>query len=512
MKAKILLIISTVREALHPPQKIAPFILKGIIALGITLAIVNFFGFRNLWLDEAMLALNIKMHSILELLEPLDYGQVAPIGFLLIEKFFAHLLGYTDWSMRILPLLFYFWAVYITYLVSLELIKDRVFALFAAALFSTSWNILYYSSEVKQYMGELSMGLFIVFLALKLSDTKTSKGYGYYAILGSITVWFSHVAILFISTSAVFLVLKARGRQILKPLFLVIASWFISFLVYYLLFIHDHPTKGFMINFWANLGAFMPQNIASPSFFKDLFEKIQIALVLLTHSNWLRPLFAFLTLVGIFFLSIKKPSALWLLLGPVIIHLGLAYLKMYPFHSRLVLYQVPLCVILVSAGAYLLFAQRKTLPPLITILVLPLLIINNFFSIQEHAFPMKNEEVKPALRYLNENIEEEDVLFIDDFARAGYAFYLPYFPKIKNLKTEQMVTGICHGDSCTFTKGSLNQLDRKVWVLTTNLFSRAGRTRKEKLRETFEFFHKQGYELEISKNFHGASIHKFTKK
>ncbi|MBK8875589.1 MAG: hypothetical protein IPN13_17395 [Bacteroidetes bacterium] len=62
----------------------------GFIVVGVGLSILNFMNFRSLWLDEAMLALNIVNKSAMELLQPLDYNQVAPIGFLLIEKCFCN--------------------------------------------------------------------------------------------------------------------------------------------------------------------------------------------------------------------------------------------------------------------------------------------------------------------------------------------------------------------------------------------------------------------------------------
>ena len=43
--------------------------------------------------DEAFIALNIRGRSFVELLAPLDLNQVAPLGFLLLEKLAVRLLG-----------------------------------------------------------------------------------------------------------------------------------------------------------------------------------------------------------------------------------------------------------------------------------------------------------------------------------------------------------------------------------------------------------------------------------
>ncbi len=66
--------------------KILEYILMTFIIMGVGLAVINFLEFRSLWLDETMLARNI-IKPINELFKPLDYIQVAPIGFLLVESF-----------------------------------------------------------------------------------------------------------------------------------------------------------------------------------------------------------------------------------------------------------------------------------------------------------------------------------------------------------------------------------------------------------------------------------------
>jgi len=72
------------------------WIVLGFIMIGIGLSIINVLHLRSLWLDEAMLALNIINKPVVELLKPLNFNQVAPIGFLKIEKIFTILFGNTE--------------------------------------------------------------------------------------------------------------------------------------------------------------------------------------------------------------------------------------------------------------------------------------------------------------------------------------------------------------------------------------------------------------------------------
>ncbi len=68
-------------------KRVFHVLLYSITLLGISLAIYQFFYNRSLWNDEAALALNIIDKSFSQLLQPLDYKQVAPIAYLFVEKF-----------------------------------------------------------------------------------------------------------------------------------------------------------------------------------------------------------------------------------------------------------------------------------------------------------------------------------------------------------------------------------------------------------------------------------------
>ncbi|MCI0553542.1 MAG: hypothetical protein L0287_21560, partial [Anaerolineae bacterium] len=81
-------------------------VLAGLILLaGFLLRLRQYLTGRSLWLDEAMLALNIVNRDFIDLFKPLDYDQGAPIGFLLFEKTFSLILGRNEFSLRLFPFL-----------------------------------------------------------------------------------------------------------------------------------------------------------------------------------------------------------------------------------------------------------------------------------------------------------------------------------------------------------------------------------------------------------------------
>jgi len=62
-----------------------------LVASGFALSIFQFLYNRSLWLDEAALSLNIIKKNPFQLLQPLDYSQVAPILYLQIVYAFNNI-------------------------------------------------------------------------------------------------------------------------------------------------------------------------------------------------------------------------------------------------------------------------------------------------------------------------------------------------------------------------------------------------------------------------------------
>ncbi len=77
----------------------------GFVVLGTIIRLVVYLMRFPLWVDECMLAENYLDRGFFDFLKPLDNHQVAPIGFLWIELAIVKLLGFSEWSLRLFPLL-----------------------------------------------------------------------------------------------------------------------------------------------------------------------------------------------------------------------------------------------------------------------------------------------------------------------------------------------------------------------------------------------------------------------
>ena len=73
------------------------------IWLGVLLRVVTFALNFPLWGDEAFVAVNLISRGYRDLLRPLDYAQICPLFFLWLELTAVKLLGFSEWSLRLIP-------------------------------------------------------------------------------------------------------------------------------------------------------------------------------------------------------------------------------------------------------------------------------------------------------------------------------------------------------------------------------------------------------------------------
>src|SRR5512134_330155 len=123
-----------------------------LLLVGMVLRLRQYLTSRSLWVDEAMLALNVVNRSLAGLVQPLDYDQGAPLGFLLVEKLVQLLLGKHELVLRLFPLLAGLLSLGLFALLLRRMEMRGAGGLTALALFALNPRLIYYSSEVKQYI------------------------------------------------------------------------------------------------------------------------------------------------------------------------------------------------------------------------------------------------------------------------------------------------------------------------------------------------------------------------
>lgn len=103
-----------------------------------------------LWEDECFLATNYFDRGFLDLLRPLDLHQVAPMFYLWAELAAVKVLGFTEYSLRLLPFLASLASVLLFRHLARQVLQGTALVL-AVATFSCSYCGIRYAAEAKPY-------------------------------------------------------------------------------------------------------------------------------------------------------------------------------------------------------------------------------------------------------------------------------------------------------------------------------------------------------------------------
>ena len=140
--------------------------LWAFVGLGVGLRLLRFLLKFPLSGDEAKLSLSWIDRGFLELLEPLEAWQIAPGLFMWSNLAVVRLLGFSEHSLRLLPLVLGVASVLLMRHLALRSLP-RVAALLTVAVFSVSYYPIRLASEAKPYSADLFFSLVLTILAVE---------------------------------------------------------------------------------------------------------------------------------------------------------------------------------------------------------------------------------------------------------------------------------------------------------------------------------------------------------
>ncbi len=462
-------------------EKVFLFALGTLVFLGLLFRSRHYFAGRSLWLDEAMLALNVLELSFGELThQPLPYQQGAPIGFLFFMKATTLLLGDSEFSFRLFSYLASISALGIFAFLAKEYL-NKVGALFAVALFSSSPFIIYYSAETKQYMGDLFTTLFLFFLLHWLLKKEYSSRAIFFLTIGSsISLWFSHAAIFSVVATGVILLVhyfRAQNKRAFGGIFLSLSFTGANALILYWFHIRPLSASKFLVSFWDD--AFMP---LPPSF--SWVGAIWASILENPLGLTIFPALAFLLLfAGIIFLWRRHWQLAAVLLFTLVFTLMAGALQKYPLAERMLLFWAPTLIIFFGAGlSYIYDLIRKKYIALILSVLLAFIFL---FSPMQEAFaklekPLYREHIRPTMGYLKDNLRDDDLVYLYHYTEPAFRFYLPKY----SLEQIQYVVGGSYETQPEKYLTEINNLKLKgrVWFLFSHVYEDASINEEEFIR------------------------------
>jgi hypothetical protein len=488
-----------------------------IIAFGILVRVAQYLWNRSLWADEAVLALNIVNRNYLQLFQPLDYDQGAPVGFLLLEKLAVQILGDNEYALRLFPLLSGIASLFLFYKLAKRFILPSAVPI-ALALFASLHYLVYYASEVKQYSSDVAIALLCCFICLQLSHPNLAPSRIItVAVAGAIAIWFSHPAILVLAgVSASVICLKFVKKEPLNiiPLAIIFSTWLISFVGFYLFSVQSLSSDEDLLTSWRSAFPAFPLDIL---WYLDAFGKFFYRP--LGFNGPMDGLAIAIFVVGCIAYFYRNKPGLFIVLSPLFAAFLAAGLQKYPFRSRLVLFLAPFIILIIAEGADYIRRKFRSKPAtFISIILISLLLFPPLASASQLLIkPNLRGEIKPVISHVKTHQQPGDVLYI--YQRGKYQFQ--YYAEKYGYRDGDYIIGVedlDKYDGRSLSKAELQRYQKDLDKLRGNkrvwlLFAHANvRSENEKIKDYLDkigqqtdFFEATGafvylYDLSGSKN------------
>jgi hypothetical protein len=401
-----------------------------LIAFGILLRVRQYLTGRSLWSDEASLALNLVSRNFVELTQPLDYHQGAPIGFLFIEKLAILLLGNNEYVLRLFPLLSGIMAIYLLYLIARRYFG--ISGMFALLAFSVGWYLIYYSSELKQYSSDVMIALLLVYLASRcIEQDVRARDFLVLALGGVVGMWISHPSAFVLAGIGLVLFIEKLRRKEYVPFAWIIAIgilWSGSFMLEYFISLKRLAADEFMQEYWDK--AFVP---LPPWSNWSWFLKTYYSILLMSLNTHITAFFmvAALAVIGTLSLLIRNRTVALLIISPGIITFIASALQKYPLKDRFMLFLVPFLFLLLSEGLQRIFTlTAKWNHNLAFVLVgLPVALLTwaPGTTLDQFFYTTRGSDVRPVIQYVAANRQPDEIVYVYHSSEPAFYYYAPFY-------------------------------------------------------------------------------------
>lgn len=434
-----------------------------LVGLGISLQLAQYRFNRSLWYDEASLALNLIERSPAQLVQPLDYAQAAPPGFLLVEKCLLQLFGASEYVLRLFPLVAGMLAVVLFLRVARAFLISPAIPL-AVGLLAISGKMIYYASELKPYACDVWWTLLLYALTVQwLLNQPTPAHLLLVGGVGAIAVWFSYPAVFVVSGIGIVLGIhwiRNKAWRQYQMLALSGLLWGVSFGLLYMLLLRQTAQNPLLDEYWTGQEGFWP---VPPQSLADLYWLVKTFFATIAHAlecstsfadaldmlrqagqsafsgsgtalfvmlqqgfsglAWLTLylLVTILLFVGGKTLYTTRPLLLWLLVSPIGLTLLASGLKKYPFADRLTLFFMPSLFLLFSAGAVAVWQKTCTHSPFVGWALIGVLLLN---PVSFHIlYPRTRVELRPAIQYMQAHRQTGDIIYVYEASLRTFDYY-----------------------------------------------------------------------------------------
>lgn len=322
------------------------------VALGAVLRVWKFLERPGLWVDEAMVAINIGGRSFAGLVSPLDFTQLAPVPWLWLEKLVVLLGGMHELALRSPALIAGLCLPWLVWRAGTHLIGENG-ALVATALVATGSSLIFFSAETKPYATDAATAALLLFLAGRcLTKPLDDRSLHTLGAVGLGAMLFSFPAVFTLGAIGIALLARAILARQTRSAVTIGAwggAWLLAFVLPQLTVYREMAGGVQMQSFWEPAMA----RIGEPGFMSRASTAVNALLETLAGLQvWPgSELFLIILAVGAWAVARKRGLVTMLVVTVPLPLLGIAWLlDQIPANDRLLLFAAPTLALLFGAA------------------------------------------------------------------------------------------------------------------------------------------------------------------
>jgi hypothetical protein len=235
---------------------VAPALLLAL--LGVGLDVVQWSHAAPLWVDEEMIALNVRDRALLDLAGPLWLGQTAPLGWLVLQRTAILVAGTSELVLRFVPLVFGAWTVGAAAWIAVRWLRAPAGLLLVGMTAIGSW-MSHYRFELKHYSADAFAALLLPALAAWVAEGRDSlamrRRWTRWWAVAALLQWVANGATFVVPGCAVLLgsiVWTRHGFRSAAAFGATGVLWVTSFALHYALSLQYGDRSSHLRSYWAN--------------------------------------------------------------------------------------------------------------------------------------------------------------------------------------------------------------------------------------------------------------------
>lgn len=400
--------------------------LAGALVAGAALRIGTYLARPSLFLDEAMLALNLGTRTYGRLIPPLDYDQTAPVPFLWAVKLTTALAGMNELALRLLPLLAGLATLFVAWRVAARVLPPAA-AVLAVWTVATAPTLIQYGAMTKPYVIDALVAFLVLAPALAVLEQPGDGGaWRRLTIWGLVGVLCSFPSVFVLAAVGAGLVASSRVRRERAALLRLGAAagvWAATFLALYVTVYRPAAVGSYVQRYWE--ATFLTPRTLVPG--GGGWSVLARALLQVLAQRPLPPLtvlcFALILVAGAVAVIARRGVPLGLMLiGPMATLLAASTARGYPVAARLLLFTTPGVVLLI---AWAFAAARERWPTGVGGVAVPGLAVALPLTLLTVAIthPFRTQDTRLAVRELERRTARGEPVYVISPAIPNWAYY-----------------------------------------------------------------------------------------